>query len=358
MKISDKIRSTLYEKYKKIEISEHNLLYLFLEITKKCNMSCLHCGTDCKSVPDSPELTTESWLKIVDYIVENFSDQIVFVITGGEPLVHPDLIKITEHIKSKNRRWGMVTNGILLTEKKFEELQNAGLYSITVSLDGLETAHNKLRNSPNAFAKALKSLEIIGKSNLKFKDAVTCVFSENLHQLDEIAELLLKNGMNSWRLYRIFLSGRALFNPITQLTFEQTQEMLVWISNNRKKYAERGLDISYSCEGFMDFEIDRKIRKNPYFCRAGVNIASILADGNITGCSNNHTDFHRGNIVTDNFANVWNNNFGDFRERKWLKSTICESCEYIKKCGATSIHLWNLKTDRPGFCYMKDLENV
>ena len=321
-------------------------------------MTCLHCGTDCKTVPDSPELTTESWKKIIDYFAENYSEQTVFVITGGEPLLHPDLAEIGEHIKNRNRRWGMVTNGMLLTETKFRELENAGLYSMTVSLDGLEKAHNTLRNSSKAFQQILKSLAIIGNSSLKFKDAVTCVYSGNLNQLDEIAELLLKNNMNSWRLFRIFLSGRALKNPETQLSFEQTRQMLDWIANNREKYARRGLNINYSCEGWMPFDEDRKIRESPFFCRAGVNIASILADGNITGCSNNHIDFYRGNIVTDDFATVWDNKFDDFRHRKWLKSTICDSCEHITKCNGSSIHLWNLTSDKPGFCYVKDIEKL
>lgn len=326
-----------------------------MEITKKCNMSCLHCGTDCKTVADSPELTTESWLKIIDYFAANYSEQLVFVITGGEPLVHPDLATIGSHIKSKNRRWGMVTNGMLLTQLKFEELENAGLYSMTISLDGLENSHNILRNNQNSFQKTLKALEIIGKSSLKFKDAVTCVYFQNLNQLDEIAELLLKYKMNSWRLFRVFLSGRALINPITQLSFEQTQQMLDWISKNRKKYSAKGLNINYSCEGWMPLDEDRQIRETPFFCRAGVNIASILADGNITGCSNNNKDFYRGNIINDNFSTIWNTEFGDFRERKWLELTICNSCEHVKKCNGSSVHLWKLKSDKPGFCYMKNL---
>jgi radical SAM protein with 4Fe4S-binding SPASM domain len=356
LKLTDRFRSSFYEKYKKIEIREHNLLYLFLEITKRCNMSCLHCGSDCKTVPDSPELTTESWFKIIDYFVANYSKQLVFVITGGEPTLHPDLAKIGAYITSKNRRWGMVTNGMLLNQDKFAQLVKAGLYSITLSLDGLEKAHNILRNNPKAFQKVLETLEIIGKSSVKFKDVVTCVYSENLNDLDALGELLLHYNINSWRLFRIFSIGRAAANPQTKISFEQTQTMLDWLAKNRPKYIRKGLSVNYSCEGWMPFDRDRTIREQPFFCRAGVNIASILADGNITGCSNNHSDFYRGNILTEDFAKVWNTNFDDFRHRNWLKNTVCISCEHIEKCQGSSIHLWDLKSERPSFCYVKNLD--
>ena len=89
-----KIQEKFHNKYKQLEVKDHNLLYLFLEITRKCNLSCIHCGSDCSADFQSPELTTESWMKIIDYISEKYSDELAFVISGGEPTVHPNLLKI------------------------------------------------------------------------------------------------------------------------------------------------------------------------------------------------------------------------------------------------------------------------
>ena len=122
MKFKHKIQSTAHRHYKKLEAKDHNLLYLFLEITRKCNLNCLHCGSDCVADFQSPELTTESWLKIIDYIADKYSEELTFVITGGEPLVHKDLLTITKHIQKHKRRWGMVSNGMLLNKEKFNRL--------------------------------------------------------------------------------------------------------------------------------------------------------------------------------------------------------------------------------------------
>jgi MoaA/NifB/PqqE/SkfB family radical SAM enzyme len=77
------LKEKLHNAYKKEELKKHYLQYLFLEITKKCNLNCLHCGSDCSKDISSPELTTESWFKIIDYFKSNFSESVVFVITGG-----------------------------------------------------------------------------------------------------------------------------------------------------------------------------------------------------------------------------------------------------------------------------------
>jgi len=355
MTVKHHIQSTAHRYYKKFEIKDHNLLYLFLEITRKCNLKCLHCGSDCIADAQSPELTTDSWLKIIDYFCERYSPELTFVITGGEPLVHKDMITIVTRIKNNNRRWGMVSNGMALNPEKFKALVDAGLYSITLSIDGLENAHNKLRNNPIAFNKAITALEIVGKSALKFKDAVTCVYPDNLNQLNAVAELLVDKGITSWRLFRIFPSGRAENNASIQLSFSQTQQMLDWIKTNKPVYAERGLNINLSCEGWLPFSEDKQLRDEPFFCRAGVNIASVLCDGHITGCSNNDKSFYRGNILNDDFSYVWENNFNDFRQREWTSNTVCNDCEHVKECMAGSIHLWNFGEKKPKFCYAKEI---
>ena len=355
MKIKHHIQAKAHRYYKKIEIKDHNLLYLFLEITRKCNLNCLHCGSDCKADNQTAELTSESWMKIIDYISEKYSKELTFVITGGEPLVYKDLLKIVKHIQKNKRRWGMVSNGLALNKNKFNELLDAGLYSITLSLDGQRDAHNRLRNNKRSFDKVLEALELVGKSDLKFKDAVTCVYTDNINELDEIANILIDKGITSWRLFRIFPSGRAFENPVTQLTFKQTQQMLDWIKNNKKTYERLNLKINMSCEGWIPFNIDKQVRDDPFFCRSGVNIASILADGSITGCSNNDESFYTGNILTDDFSYVWENKFSAMRERKWINNTICNDCEHVKACVGGSIHLWNLNDKKPKFCYVKEV---
>ncbi|MBN2695821.1 radical SAM protein [bacterium] len=359
--IKNWIQKAAFQHYKKIEIKDHNLLYLFLELTRVCNLKCLHCGSDCKSDAQFPELTTDSWLKIVDYISEYFSKELVFVITGGEPLMFKDLEKVGTHIHSKGRRWGMVTNGMALTEKRLESLVDAHVDSITISLDGLEDSHNYLRGSNISYKKVIESIKMVAKRDeISFKDVVTCVYPKNISQLDSIAEILVENGIKYWRLFRIFPSGRAQTNQNLKLTFEETHKMLNWIAENRDKYLKKGLNITASCEGYLPFKENKKVRDYPFFCRAGINFAAILADGTITGCNNNHNTFYQGNIIKDNFSDVWNNRFKEYRERdSWLSDSYCKKfCKEYNECQGGSIHLWEKDDSKPKFCYIKNFDEM
>lgn len=356
MNLKSRILSKLNYKYKEIETKEHKLSYVFLELSKKCNLNCLHCGSDCKSVNNEPELTLESWLKIIDYIFQKYSNIPALILTGGEPLIYSNLQQILERISSYNFRWGIVTNGMNMSEQKMEMLLKNTIYSITLSLDGTEKSHNKLRNSEISFQNTLNALKIIEKSDIKFKDVVTCVYPDNLNELDKIAEILIENKIFNWRLFRIFPSGRAYKNSEIQLSFEQTQQIVNWIKFSKLKYSKLGLNINFSCEGWLPFDEDLKVRDNPFFCRAGINIASILSNGIITGCSNNHESFYAGNILENDFNYIWETKFDKFRKKDWLKSTECINCEYFKDCNGNSVHLWNMQNSKPNFCYVKNLE--
>lgn len=349
------LKRFFHRAYQSLEIKDHELLYLFMEITRRCNLNCLHCGSDCKSQSSSPELTTDSWFKIIDYMAERYSPQLAFVITGGEPLLHSGLTAIGKHIVAAGRRWGMVTNGMALSPERFGEIISAGISAMTLSLDGTESAHNELRNHPHAFSRVLKALELIGDSDIESRDVVTCVYPGNLDQLDEVAEILIDKGIPAWRLFRIFPSGRAKNNPDLQLSFDGTNRLLGKIAEMREKYRDRGLKINYSCEGYLPFVRDLTVRDEPFFCRAGINIASVLSDGFITGCTNNHVSFYEGNILENDFDTLWRNGFRRFRDRSWAKTGVCAHCAEFKFCKGSSIHLWGEPLDGIAFCYVKDV---
>ncbi len=348
------MKTLLYNFYKNVEIKEHRLLYLFFEITRKCCLDCLHCGSDCKNDSIYPEIDTDGWLKIVAYIKENFEQPPFIAITGGEPLMRKDLALIGKALTSNNVGWGIVTNGFLLDNDRMEELIDSGIKSMTISLDGDEESHNFLRNNRHSYEKALNSIKIAASSGLNMFDVVTCVFQNNLDKLDIIANILLESGVKYWRLFRIFPIGRAKNNEKLRLDYNNTWKMINWIKDNKKKYKAKGLTINLSCEGYLPMQMDLKVRDTPFFCRAGINIASILSDGTITGCSNNGESFFEGNITKDDLLFVWRNRFKNFRDKSWLKDKICEDCRHLKNCRGSSIHLWDMKNKSPYFCYLKE----
>ena len=140
----------------------HPLQQLFWESTLRCNVHCLHCGSDCSSSEVTPDMPAEDFLRLIDQSVTPHVNprKVLIIISGGEPLMRKDLAQVGTALKQRGYPWGMVTNGLALTEKRFKELMAAGLRSIAISFDGLELDHNWLRQHPLAFEGATRAIKL------------------------------------------------------------------------------------------------------------------------------------------------------------------------------------------------------
>ena len=315
----------------------HPLQQLFWESTLRCNVHCLHCGSDCSSSEVTPDMPAEDFLRVIDQSVTPHVDphKVLIIISGGEPLMRKDLAEMGAALKQRGYPWGMVTNGLALTEKRFMELLAAGLRSIAISFDGLELDHNWLRQHPLAFEGATRAIKLAAATPSLTWDVVTCVNQRSIKQLDEMQQYLWSIGVRNWRLITIDPMGRATENPELILTPEQHRQVLEYIREKRKE----GLHISYSCEGFMpDYEME--IRDHLFHCAAGVSIASILIDGSISACTSIRGKYYQGNIYKDDFWEVWENGFKDYRNREWMRKLApCNDCKLFRYCEGGGMHL-------------------
>ncbi len=351
------IRRTLHPVYRSLETTVHPLRYLFLEITQKCNLACLHCGSDCSKKPRAGELTTREWNDFIEYLGAKYKKRkdLFLVLTGGEPLCHPELKKILECIKGQAFPFGMVTNGYLLNPKTIAMLEEYGLSSITVSLDGLRASHDWLRGTKGSFHRATKGLALLNASPISQVDVVTCVHPRNLSELPSILELLQKMGVRQWRLFNIFAKGRAGTTPELLLTEAQLKEMFDWLKTTRRALATTDFHLDFSCEGYLPKAFDAEVRDEPYFCRAGICIGSVLCDGAISACPNITRALVQGNIRDDDFKAVWEHEFKSFRDRSWMKTGPCAQCSEWKRCNGNSLHLWDHGSGQTMLCYPKSL---
>ena len=319
--------------------SLHPLQQLFWESTLRCNVHCLHCGSDCLSSVETPDMPAEDFLKVIDTEVTPHVDphRVLIVISGGEPLMRTDLAEVGMALKKRGYPWGMVTNGLALTEKRFRELRAAGLRSITVSLDGLEEDHVWLRQHPMAFEGACRAIRLLASEPGLTWDVVTCVNPRNYNQLEEIKEYLLSLGCRRWRLFSIFPMGRAAHDPELQLTDEQFTGVLDFVKRTRE---EGRMYCSYACEGYLG-SYERQVRDNYYYCRAGIEVASVLCDGSISGCTSIRSNLHQGNIYKDDLWDVWQNAFEPYRDRRWARKGECAKCKVWRYCEGNGLHLYD-----------------
>ncbi len=183
----------------------------------------------------------------------------------------------------------------MLTARRFEALLRAGIHSATISLDGFEADHEWMRGVPGSFRTAEQAVKLfVSEPSVKF-DVVTCVNNRNYDTLGEFKEYLISLGLKSWRLFTVFPVGRAARDPHLQLDRERFRGLMDFISQTRK---EGRIMPSYGCEGFLG-EYEGRVRDNLYICQAGLSVASVLADGSISACPSIRSDWHQGNIATD-----------------------------------------------------------
>jgi len=154
-----RIAMNLFRKYKENETKIHSLSYVFWECTLRCNLSCQHCGSDCKKDAAVKDMPLADFLGAIDQLNGLVNpNKTMIVLTGGEVLMRTDLAEIGQSLYDRGFPWGMVTNGMLLNEQKLQLLVDSGLRAVTVSLDGLEESHNWLRGNPSSFKKAISAI--------------------------------------------------------------------------------------------------------------------------------------------------------------------------------------------------------
>jgi MoaA/NifB/PqqE/SkfB family radical SAM enzyme len=111
------IALSLYRKYKENENRLHQLNYIIWECTLRCNLNCIHCGSDCKTDSSVMDMPAEDFYKAIDQIKNiTIPNKTMIVLTGGEALVRKDIEKIGTNLYKRGFPWGIVTNGMLLSE--------------------------------------------------------------------------------------------------------------------------------------------------------------------------------------------------------------------------------------------------
>lgn len=348
-----KLAFKLYQKHKANETARHQLSYLMWECTLRCNLGCKHCGSDCHKNMSQLDMPLDDFLRVVDSITPHVNThKTMIVITGGEPLMRTDLEKCGRELYKREYPWGIVSNGLAMTAERLDSLIAAGLRSVTISLDGLQESHNAMRGHPDSFRNAYNAIKLLTtKEDDLIFDVVTCVSARTFPELNTLKELLIETGVKEWRIFTIFPIGRAAKHKDLQLQPKEFKQLFDFIRETR---LEGRIKLSYGCEGFLgDYEAE--VRDSFFFCRAGVNVGSVLVDGSISACPNLRTNFIQGNIYQDDFMEVWNKRYQLFRDRSWTKKDECADCKYFNYCQGNGMHLRD-ENGKLLFCHLNRIK--
>lgn len=331
----------------------YSLNTLFFEVTSRCNALCDHCGSRCTATSKN-ELSSEVFKKVLNDVAENFGTKTIMLnITGGEPLMRKDLFEITKYADKLGFKWGLVTNGMLITDETISKMKETHMSTITISLDGMKETHEEFRHVPGCFDKIISSIKKLKKNDFVEHIQVTFIATkQNISELPEIYRLLSMIGIDSLRISGIDPIGRAKDNENLMLN----QEDYLFLFDFMEKHKLSTLPVVWSCTHYFgntqnDLDPTGKIFK----CDTGIRVASVLSNGDIFGCPNipRRKELIQGNVLKDDFCEVWKNKFEFYRNPNRTKAKQCEDCEHWKYCKGDSFHTFDFETNTPQFCYKK-----
>ena len=340
----DRLRDWRLEKFENPELRT-----LFLELTRRCNENCRHCGSSCGSAP-SPEVKADDLKKLLDDVKRDFDiGRMTLALTGGEPLLYRDFFELARYAHSLGFTWGMTTNGTLITPGTARKLKEAGIGSVSVSIDGTKAQHDSFRRMSHAYDRAIEGVKNLIDAGVDPVQITTVVTHETVHDLPVMFEEFSKLDISSWRISNMEPIGRALTCPDLMLTDDEYRYMFDFIREKR----EAGYPLLYGCQHYLGPDYEREVRDWYYFCSAGVYVASVTCEGNIVACLDveRRPELVQGSIYRDSFADVWKNGFGFFRRDLSKTCGKCSSCGEAEHCMGGPFHSYDYDRKEPLVCF-------
>lgn len=214
------------EEKRRLPILEDTLRMVAWEITRRCNLACIHCRASSERGPYPGELTTDEGMRLLDEIA-SFS-QPVIILTGGEPLLREDVYDLAAYGTQKGLRMVLATNGTLVTEAVARRMIDAGIQRVSISLDGADAAsHDAFRCVPGAFAGALAGIEAMKRAGLEFQ-VNTTITRANRGQVAEILDLAVRIGAAAHHIFLLVPTGRGREMADQAISAREYEETLEW----------------------------------------------------------------------------------------------------------------------------------
>ena len=300
------------------------------ELTLACNLRCRHCASF-GGVPRRQELTLEESLAICDQFPPLLVQEVVF--TGGEPLLSPNWSTIAAHLHELGIKTGIVTNGLPVTQKVVELMNQCGLQAAGISIDGPEPVHDGLRGFAGSFGKAVQAVKYLLKGNIDIT-IITSVNALNITRLDEVYELVCSLGAWKWQLQPLFPLGRGSTNQELRLRDEDflrlgeyIHEFLSRPNGHRPKVVPAD-----SCGYFSNLDCEEFPWRG---CPAGRYECGIMSDGRIKGCLSWPDWTIEGDLRRDDLWTIWfrPDAFAHLREFTVGNADgTCRNCDVAAEC--------------------------
>ncbi len=341
-------------------------LYCVWEITLRCDLGCKHCGSRAGKARTS-ELSTEECLDVVHQLAALGVREVTLI--GGEAYLRPDWHVIAQEVTRCGMVCGMTTGARNLTDERIQQAVDAGLRTISVSIDGLESTHDAIRGAKGSWKAAVAASRKIAQTPIRLATN-TQINRLSLPELPAMADLLIDIGSRAWQLQLTVAMGRAADRPAMLLQPYDLLEMfplLVWIKQNKlnpnKIQMFPGNNIGYFSpyEHLLRFGGEQGAHWSG--CSAGKWTLGLEADGRLKGCpSLPTTTYAGGNVRDQSIADIVEHSAPLRALRERTQEDLwgyCRTCYYAETCKAGCAWTSHSLLGRPGnnpYCIHRALE--
>ncbi|MDY6825526.1 MAG: heme b synthase [Thermodesulfobacteriota bacterium] len=311
------------------------------ETTRNCNLSCLHCRASAKHGSFTGELDTRQSLTLLDQIAETGSP--IVILTGGEPLLRPDIFEIARHGTDKGLRMVMAPNGTLITEETAQKMAASGIERISISIDGAtRDRHDRFRGVDGAFDGALNGAEIARQAGIEFQINTT-ITRANMDEIPRIMALAEEVGAVAHHIFLLVPTGRGKDLADQAISAENYESTLNWFYDQKKT---KSMQLKATCAP-QYYRIMRQRAKEDNIsvtfethgldavtrgCLGGTSFCFISHRGVVQPCG--FLELNCGDVTQNTFKTIWETapHFLALRDFSNLKGK-CGACEYKRVCG-------------------------
>jgi MoaA/NifB/PqqE/SkfB family radical SAM enzyme len=212
-------------------------------LIRRCNLTCKHCYSISADTNFPGELSTEQVYAVMDDL-KGFKVP-VLILSGGEPLLRPDIYDIAKRAKAEGFYVGLSSNGTLIDERNIERIAECDFNYVGVSLDGLGATHDKFRRLDGAFDASLKGIRLCRDLGLKIGVRFTMT-QDNAHDLPGLLKLVEDEGIDRFYFSHLNYAGRGNKNRKDDAQYQLTRQAMDLLFDTCWEYQQRGLEKEFT----------------------------------------------------------------------------------------------------------------
>ncbi|UCG56732.1 MAG: radical SAM protein [Phycisphaerales bacterium] len=347
-------------------------------ITRACNLKCVHCYNDSGAGKASHELSTEQAKAVLDDLAGFSVPSVLF--SGGEPLIRPDLFELIAHAVDLGLRAVISTNGTLITADVAKEIKRLGVSYVGISLDGIGPVNDKFRGVSGAFDKAVRGIKSCQNTGVRVGLRLTLT-GRNVQDLENLFGFFESEGIERACFYHLVPSGRGGAIADEDLTHAQSRGAIETILAKTKRLKEIGrktdiLTVDNHVDGvylYLKLLKEDPDRAAKVWQLLTWNGGGMYSSGVGIGCIDFHGKVHPnqfwghydlGDVHDRPFSEIWSDTdeplLKGLRDRRAYVKGRCRLCKFFDACGGSlrvraDLRFGDPWAPDPG-CYLTDHE--